>query len=76
MITGIVWVCEECGSDNVEAQAYAVWNVEEQQWRFDCVDYSDYDYCYECGDSQSLITRKVNLTDISKAVIKREEAHA
>ena len=76
MITGVVWVCEECGSDDVESHAYAVWNVEEQQWRFEHVDYSDYDYCYGCGDSQSLITRKVNLTDISKSVIKKEEAHA
>lgn len=76
MITGIVWVCDECGSDNVEAEAYAVWNVERQQWRFDHVDYGDRDYCYECGDNRSLITRKVNLKDISKVVIRREEANA
>lgn len=76
MITGIVWVCEECGTDNVEAYAYAVWNVERQQWRFNHVDVGDRDYCNECGDNRSLITRKVNLKDISIAVIKREEANA
>lgn len=75
MITGIVWVCDECGSDRVEVEAYAVWDVEEQRWRFDHVDHSDYDFCRDCKDQRSLITRKVNLTDISKAVIKREEAN-
>ena len=75
MITGIVWVCEECGSDNVEAEAFAAWNVEEQQWRYDLIESTDKrDYCYNCDDLRSLISRKVNLTDISKAVIKREEA--
>ena len=75
MITGIVWVCDECGSDSVEAEACAVWSVEEQQWRFDIVDYGDRDWCYACGDNRSLITRKVNLQDISKVIIRREEAN-
>jgi hypothetical protein len=76
MITGIVWVCDKCGSDNVQVEAYAEWNVEEQQWRFDHVDHGDYDFCRDCGDIRPLITRKVNLKDISVAVIKREEANA
>lgn len=75
MITGIVWVCDECGSDRVIAPAYAVWNVEKQDWVLD--ELADHeDYCMDCEDQRSLLSRKVNLTDISKAVIKREEAHA
>jgi hypothetical protein len=77
MITGVVWVCDECGSDNVEAEAYAVWNVEEQQWRYDLIEgRDDRDYCYNCDDRRFLISRKVNLQDISKVVIRREEANA
>ena len=77
MITGIVWVCDECGSDNVEAHAYAVWDVEEQRWRFDHAEYSNRDYCYDCDDGvRSLITRKVNLKEIAVSVIEKEEAHA
>jgi hypothetical protein len=26
-------VCAECGSDHVRADAYAVWDIENQQWQ-------------------------------------------
>lgn len=74
MITGVVFVCDECGSDRVVVGACAVWNVEKQDWVLDELADHD-DYCLDCEDQRSLITRKVNLTDISKAVIKREEAN-
>lgn len=76
MIKGIVWVCEECGSDNVDTHAWATWNVEEQRWVLsDIMDNNEGDYCNDCGDYHTLIDRRVNLQDISKAVIKREEAN-
>jgi hypothetical protein len=74
MSTGIVYVCDECESDRVVAAASAVWNVEKQDWVLDDVeDHSD--YCMDCEDQRSLITRKVHLKDIAKVVIKREEAN-
>ena len=74
MITGIVYVCDECGSDSVVASACAVWNVEKQDWVLDDVEDHD-DYCMDCEDQRSLTTRKVHLKDIAKVVIKREEAN-
>lgn len=75
MITGIVWVCEECGSDNVQVEASAVWNVEEQQWVLLEINEHFDDYCVDCDDQRPLIDRRVNLQDISKVVIRREEAN-
>ena len=76
MITGIVFVCDECGSDRVMCHATALWDVEKQKWVLEQLNDDLDDYCYACEDNRFLIDRRVNLTDISKYVIKKEEAHA
>jgi len=75
MITGIVFVCDECGSDRVMCHATALWDVEKQKWVLERLNDDFDDYCYACEDNRFLIDRRVNLTDISKSVIKKEEAN-
>lgn len=74
MNTGIVYVCDECGSDRVLIDANAVWNVEKQEWVLVGLEDHD-DYCMDCEDQASLITRKVHLKDFAKLAIEKEEAN-
>jgi hypothetical protein len=45
-------VCSECGSDDVFRDAWAVWNVESQDWELGTV--FDQGFCDACGREQSL----------------------
>lgn len=35
-------ICPACGSDEIRADSFAEWNIEEQQWQLS----STYDDCY------------------------------
>jgi len=79
MSTGIVYVCDECGSDDVLTDATAVWNVAQQKWvlgdDFDCErDYRP-DFCLECRNETNLVERPLYLKDFAKLAIKKEEAN-
>jgi hypothetical protein len=46
-------VCRECGSDDVRADAYAVWNVEAQEWEVSAT-FDKGSVCEKCGGECSL----------------------
>lgn len=54
----ITWVCTQCGSDDVEARFYCVWDVKKQQWVTDNQD-EEGDYCRDCGDQVELESRNI-----------------
>ena len=46
-------VCEECGSERVTRDAWAEWDVEQQDWVLGAV--FDYAFCHQCeGDAHIL----------------------
>lgn len=45
--------CKTCGSENVLRDAWAVWNVELQQWELDQI--FDHAICDDCGGETKLI---------------------
>jgi len=46
----IKWVCDSCGSDNVQARWMCVWDVKKQEWVPE--DWDDPDYCMDCSHSE------------------------
>lgn len=40
-------VCAECGSDDVQADAFAVWDAENQSWELGAT-FSENSYCQSC----------------------------
>jgi ribosomal protein L37AE/L43A len=49
-------VCSYCGSENVKADAYAVWNTDTQQWEVSAT-FDKGAYCDEC-DGETRINWK------------------
>lgn len=41
--------CESCGSNDIVADANAVWNIETQQWEL--ANTFDATYCNSCGET-------------------------
>ena len=71
MTAPIIWVCEECGSDNVSDMAIVKWDITAQDWRgfgHDCGD-----FCEDCGDNTGLIERPLTLKEIAQVAIKKQE---
>ena len=50
--------CAYCGSDNVVRDAWAEWDIENQEWELQ--DVYDDAYCFECDDSTSLEWIEIN----------------
>lgn len=50
-------VCEDCGSDDVVADAYASWNVDTQKWEVDSI-FDKGSYCNNC-DKESYLVKEV-----------------
>lgn len=50
-------VCENCGSDDVWADALAVWNPETDEWELGNV--FDYEHCNECDGETHIIDKEV-----------------
>ncbi len=42
----VTFVCENCGSDLIARDAWAEWNVEEQDWVLGAA--FDYTFCHKC----------------------------
>ena len=60
------YVCERCGSDDVEMEAFAYWNIALQEFEYEAKKNSDYDYCYKCENSTRIDQRDlVDLKDIA-----------
>ncbi len=51
------YVCSKCGSDEISADAYAAWNVDEQEWEVQNVMDKGH-YCAQC-DGECRIERRV-----------------
>lgn len=50
------YVCEKCGSSNVNAIAQAVWDIEEQKWMLaGDPDGNDGDFCEDCETPCTMI---------------------
>ncbi len=73
MDKGIVYVCDECGSDDVRGEALVAWDVEAQEWQVST--YSGHAQCVDCGDEAYLVERPLYLKDYAKLAIEKEEAH-
>ena len=72
MTAPIIWVCEECGGDNVSDMAIVKWDIIAQEWRVlghDCED-----FCEDCNDNVGLIERPLTLKEIATCAIKKQEA--
>ena len=41
-------ICEECGGDAMQRDAYAVWDIENQCWELGAV-YDDTNFCLDCA---------------------------
>jgi len=53
----VYYVCENCGSDQVEQKWFCSWDVATQRWvPRDCADESD--YCNDCGDCTEIEERE------------------
>jgi len=59
----VKYVCSVCGSDDVRKDAYAEWDVEEQEWVLSSV-YDD-TVCNDCEESQRLVEVKLEDDDAS-----------
>jgi hypothetical protein len=49
----VTFVCEQCGSDLVTRDAWAEWNVEEQDWELGAA--FDYTFCHKCAAETHMI---------------------
>ncbi len=49
----VTYVCETCGSDLVTRDAWAEWNVEEQDWVLRTA--YDYTFCHQCEGETHLV---------------------
>lgn len=57
----ITFLCEKCGSDLVTRDAWAEWNVEQQDWVLG--DAFDYTFCHKCEAETNMV--EVELTPAS-----------
>lgn len=48
------YVCERCGSKNVNCSGPVHWDFGKQQWVFDGIPFDD-DYCGDCEDETNLV---------------------
>ena len=49
----VTFLCERCGSDLVTLDAWAEWNVEEQDWVLGAT--YDHTFCHECEAETPLV---------------------
>jgi hypothetical protein len=63
----IKWVCNHCGSDNLEVEAYASWSIQYQKWLFEIAENQDRDYCFDCGDNTTVCPKP--LTELKEIAI-------
>jgi len=71
MTTPVIWVCEECGSNNVTDYAAVRWDANAQDWKVfghDCQD-----FCEDCNDDTVMVERPLNLKEIAQLAIKKQE---
>ena len=44
------FTCNECGSDDVQAEMYCEWNIEQQRWEPDFINDFSQCWCQRCQD--------------------------
>ena len=71
MTAPIIWVCEECGSNNVTDYAVVRWDANAQDWKVSSHDCGD--WCEDCNDTTGLIERPLNLKEIAQLAISKQE---
>lgn len=55
-------VCDECGSENVMADAYAKWDTEDQEWHL-VEAFAKGSYCNDCVDETTVKAVKIEEED-------------
>ena len=62
-VTPVKWypACAECGSDNIEVDAYVRWDQDNNDW-YVATDYESY-RCDDCGDEGKYYDEKVIKND-------------
>lgn len=63
--------CELCGSSDTSRDGYARWDIATQKW--EVTDMSDYTWCHECDNEITGKWLPLNLKDIAKNTIQKEE---
>ena len=56
-ITKVTFVCVECGSDDVDSEAWATWDVDEQKWVVKNTE--DETFCQKCESERRLDMKDV-----------------
>jgi hypothetical protein len=69
------YVCVQCGSSDVRAEAECEFNIEKQQWEI-LEFYHDRDYCMECLETVRTDTAPLDLKDIAQLAINKGESNA
>ena len=72
---GVVQVCEECGSNRVDTQVFAVWDLTLQKWVLGAFDLDGNEYCHDCKGEARLIERPMDVREYAKLAIEKEEAN-
>ena len=49
----VTYLCERCGSDLVTLDAWAEWDVEQQEWVLGAT--YDHTYCHKCDEETHLV---------------------
>ena len=49
----VTYLCERCGSNHVTLDAWAEWNVEQQEWVLGAT--YDHTYCHKCDSETHLV---------------------
>lgn len=55
----ITMVCENCGSENVKADAYAEWDRDNQMWTLSGDPFDKGSYCEDCDGECSIIEKVI-----------------
>ena len=64
-------VCAECGSEEVQADAYVTWNVERQDWEISCI-FDKGSTCDNCDGECRIIDIPDTEDDLGTAPMTRK----
>lgn len=55
------YLCNKCGGSTVTRDAWAEWNVEEQEWQLGAA--YDYAFCHDCQEETRLVEVELEPAD-------------
>jgi len=61
----VKYVCEQCGTDDVEPRGYVKWDAKKQDWNITEVEWDDYHWCEHCEENMPI--REITIPNIGLA---------